>query len=406
MPTLLKLAVETRIQIFTYLLQAPSALRCVTRKKSEKPHPRPFNKQETISLFRRINATALLFVSRQIHHEALGVFYALNTIRIHPTDVCFCPYVDGSWDPSTETHSKTRQHDLLQHVVLDDCSIWTPFHDCGCGHYLGSIVKRVNSVDFPRLKDITINVKGSNSLDELRRQLHKFDPSDGYDEDETEDDDEDDEGEADENGEGASCFLGDIDPPPNVRNKGAWKKYHAYLEAMRAERHEAVRKADMIEVQRDAEAIILERDIQSRPPWMTVSCTGVGRFQVMGEDLRRSITFQYEDIVRLWDYYESLPLDHDDLDEDADPPAELDYLGLPFDLWFTVREFFVDRNEKLNCAMYCEDNAYHKYRVRFGKVYISVDELPGLELSAEVNEYLTRYLVPAVSGQRYFDWSF
>ncbi|KAK5703453.1 hypothetical protein LTR17_022095 [Elasticomyces elasticus] len=400
MPTLMNLAVETRVQIFTYLLQAPSALKCIKRKHPEKPHPRPFNKQELISLFRRINATAPLFVSRQVHHEALGVFYALNTIRIHPTDICFCPYADGTWDSSRETHSKERQHDLLQHVVVDDCSIWTPFHDCGCGHYLGSIVKSLNSVDFPRLKDITINVEGSNCLDELRRQLHKFDPGDEYDEDETE---EDEEREEDENGEGASCFLGHINPPPNVRDKGAWKKYHAYLDAMRAERHEAVRKADMVEVQRDAEAMILKRDMQSKSPWMTVSCTGVGRFQVMGEDLRRRITFQYKPIVQVWDYYESLPLGHEHLEENHDRKPEA-LKNIPFDLWYAVKEFFWERAETLTCAMYCNDNCYDDQGMSFKKVDIGADELPGMKLSAEKYEYITRYLVPATSGQSYFEW--
>ncbi|KAK5687575.1 hypothetical protein LTS10_001714 [Elasticomyces elasticus] len=395
MPMLMNLAVETRVQIFTYLLQAPSAPKCVTRKGSEKPHPRPFNKQETISLFRRINATAPLFVNRQIHHEAIGVFYALNTIRIHPKDICFCTYADGSWDFSTNTHSKDRQRQLLQHVVLDDCSIWTPFHDCGCGNDLGSMVYKLNSSDFPRLKSIIINVKGSNCLDELRRQLHRYDP------DEWEIDWED-EVEEDEDGEGASCFLASraIDPPPDVRSDKAWRRYHAYLDSLREARHKEVRRAEMEDVQRDMEELLLDQS----PGWMTVSCIGVGRFKVMGKDLKPNITFQYKDIVRVWDYYEALPLGHDDFEEDADPDAEVDHV--PFDLWFTIREFFVDRNEALTSAMYCEDQAYHQNRVRFGKVCIGVDELPGLKLSAEVNEYLTRYLVPAVSGQRYFDWSF
>ncbi|KAK4898277.1 hypothetical protein LTR27_004284 [Elasticomyces elasticus] len=332
------LATETRFQIFEYLLQFPHPLKLV-------PYTKPKgNKRRPKRLFGRINATAVLFLSHKIHIEAITVFYNLNIIRIEHEDICL-----------RELHCLPLncERDLLVHAVLDDSSICSPFSSCDCGEHLNGIVRTLTTSEwFPRLKDITINVKGDNSVSELRRQLREPREHDcELDTDTTHDSDEH-----------AKALQHDL---------------QAYLDEW------------------EGDSVYL------------LNCIAVGRFQVVSEyheDDLPTVIFQYRDIARTWDYYAALPEDHPELEHDADHQHLAALTAVRCGLVGVVHSFFAARVAYLAHAKVCEH--FHNYSAgfKFGNQEFSMADLEGKKLDAEGCEKVAAFLMPAATGQRYFDW--
>ncbi|TKA83282.1 hypothetical protein B0A55_00797 [Friedmanniomyces simplex] len=324
------LAVETRLQIFEYLLHSRRPLKRVTRKAPGANNTRLLHEQKTTRLFRKVNATAILFVSRSIHAEAIAVFYTLNTIRIRHEDICL--WTINCWPVGCD-------RDLLQHAILDDASIWTPFSNCGsCGENLFEVIETLRGENFPRLKDITINVKGIDCVNELRRQLCR-----------------------------------PIDEEGTPLDKDTETDDQAQ------------------DIERDLQNVLYGRD-------MELECFGVGRFRVTGADPMPTIIFQYPDLVQVWDYYEALQLTHADLLHHAPVPKALS--RNPADLVSLLHHFFNDRTLALLHAMHCEFAREHEHDmgVGFGNTFISVAELKSEEGLGRVYEAITRTTLDKMSN--------
>ncbi|KAK4947159.1 hypothetical protein LTR10_013930 [Elasticomyces elasticus] len=381
MPTFMSLAIETRFQIFGYFLQAPSTIKRIIPEKDVAVHPSPYNKQETTNLFRLVNATAVLFVNRQIQNEAITVFYSLNTIRIDHKDIHSARGL--SCDPA-----------LLQQAVFDDSSAWTLWSGCACGQSLWWLAK--NGFGFPKLKNITINVEGVDCVAGLRRQLH-HDP-------ETVDAEDSD----DEESNGVDCQIDpeDIDPPPNVQDDNAWSYYHDYLDRLREDRLKAIRDVEEQRLMRETDAFMEETFPD--PPDMDLECFGVGRFRIVARDNSTipDTIFQYHDIVRTWDFYASLPPGHfhlsDDMDDECDHP---DLLGdIPCELVAGVHRFFNARAKFRGEAEAGQHFRENSSGLKFGKWKFSRADMQAAEISSEASEYVTTFLLPAATGQKYLSW--
>ena len=134
MAKLTDLAVETRFQIFDQPSYFPATAQARAAQEGRAPGANGlFRQPRSKRLFNKVNATAVLFVNRKMHQEALTVFYKLNTIRIHHYDIC-------GWTLDYEPISCDR--DLLERAILDDTSIWTPFSGCGaCGDDLYGVIE-------------------------------------------------------------------------------------------------------------------------------------------------------------------------------------------------------------------------------------------------------------------------
>ena len=80
------------------------------------------------------------------------------------------------------------------------------------------------------------------------------------------------------------------------------------------------------------------------------------------------ITFQYRDLVRIWDYYEALPIVHVDLIHHAPRPEVLS--DVPRRLWSFIQHFFSARASALEHIEHCEYAQEHRreMRVMFGKM--------------------------------------
>ncbi|KAK3643859.1 hypothetical protein LTR56_009954 [Elasticomyces elasticus] len=391
------LATETRFQIFEYLLQAPTTIKRAAVKQCDKPHPTPYSKQEVTNLFRRVNATAILFVSRQIHDEAVTVFYALNTIRIQHEDICL--NVDECKDSKTYSTTTECLHGrhianrrkLLQHAVLDDSSVWSPFYGCYCGDHLQDLVLKLNSEHFPRLKDLTINVKGADCFNELRRQLRR--PS------QEEDDECYDSGEEDEEEEEMPELTG-------KHSDKAWEAYHELIDRLKYEedaRWQAKEEAHPQLAREAGDEYRLEDD-EKYYTELDIKYTGVGRFTVTGENIKPTIIFQYADLACTWDYYEALDIDDEELlDEDGhDHPGPL--VNAPCNLIEMIHSFFRMRARCLAHAVKCEHFREHFKGCKAGKWQFSIAELLAGKFEEKAYEYLTIYLMPAATGQKYFSF--
>ncbi|KAK5115507.1 hypothetical protein LTR62_001166 [Meristemomyces frigidus] len=167
MAGIMDLAVETRLQIFEYLLHFNKALVRVEKGKRSKGDRLFRELGQSRKLYRKSHATAVLFVGKQIFEEAIAVFYKLNTIVVDHKSMC---HDDAAVRCCDET--------LLQHAVLDDSSLLSSSSTCGCSDRLYDIMKTLSSgVVFPKLRSLTINATGCYSADEIRCQLYSGDQS-------------------------------------------------------------------------------------------------------------------------------------------------------------------------------------------------------------------------------------
>ncbi|KAK4556208.1 hypothetical protein LTR86_006905 [Recurvomyces mirabilis] len=360
MPGITDLAIETRLQIFEYLLQFKHPLKRI-RKNKNSHKTRPFHElagQDVSKLHRKTNATALLFVSKQVSTEALATFYKQNVIVLGHADVC--GNSQGGFTCDTSLVCRAVVHDPLAGLKKSPCSP-------RCDIDLGELVRYLNSDDFPKLHSMTINTSRTESIDELRDQL--CGPEDSDDEDESGSDDE-------------VIFVG---RPSLSAGEEAWAEY-----AVR--KREQARAEDARNVERDLEEYLrsfepLEKDIQF---------TGVGCCEIVGENIRPSITLRFPAIIKTWDYYQSLHWDDHDLCPNCPPERPAAIGDVPDRIWTSIQIFFTARTPWLEHASNCSHAASVGVEVRFGRWMMNVRDFGPAKGDAELWERITQTVMEHV----------
>ncbi|KAK3669334.1 hypothetical protein LTR78_010796 [Recurvomyces mirabilis] len=360
MPGITDLAIETCLQIFEYLLQFKHPLKRV-RKNKNSYKTRPFHElagQDGSKLHRKTNATALLFVSKQISTEALATFYKQNVIVLSHAD--FCGNGQGGLMCDTSLVCRAVVHDPLAGLKKFPC---LPRRDID----LGELVHQLNSDEFPKFRSVTINTSRTESIDELRGQLCGSEDLD--DEDESGSDDE-------------VVFVA---RPPLSAGEDAWAEYAI-------QRREQARAEDARNVQRDLEEYLRSFD----PAEPDLQFTGVGCCNIVGDKIKPSITLRFPAIIKTWSYYQFLPWDDHDLCPNCEPERPDEIGDVPDRIWVNIQILFMTRASWLEHASGCSHAASVGMEVRFGRWMMNVREFGPGEGEAVLWKRITRTVLEHV----------